>query len=72
MRALWSLATGGAKHTAGASELIRQGIEDMGCPTLILDGDGADRSNNMSGQMNTRLEAFLELVARGEVDNGRH
>lgn len=62
----------GCKHTAGASELIRQGIEDMGCPTLILDGDGADRSNNMSGQMNTRLEAFLELVARGEVDNGRH
>ena len=52
----------GCKHTAGASQIIRAELEEAGFPTLVLDGDGGERQNNMDGQMRTRFEAFLELL----------
>lgn len=52
----------GCRQTAGASQLMRQMLEDAGYPTLVLDGDAVDRANCMEGQMTTRFDAFLELL----------
>lgn len=52
----------GCRQTAGAAQLIRRELEAAGYPTLVLDGDGCDRKNNMTGQLSTRFEAFLELL----------
>lgn len=52
----------GCKETAGAAQLISSTLEEAGFPTLVLDGDGCDRSNDMEGQMSTRLTAFLEML----------
>ena len=37
-------------------------FEEAGLPTLILDGDGCDRSHGGEGQTSTRLGAFLEML----------
>ena len=37
-------------------------LEKAGFPTLILNGDGADRSNTSDGQVLTRLDAFIEML----------
>ena len=52
----------GCRQTAGASQLMRQMLEDAGYPVLVLDGDAVDRANCMEGQMTTRFDAFLELL----------
>ncbi len=52
----------GCRQTAGAAQLIRRELEAAGYPTLVLDGDGCERANNMTGQLSTRFEAFLELL----------
>jgi benzoyl-CoA reductase/2-hydroxyglutaryl-CoA dehydratase subunit BcrC/BadD/HgdB len=52
----------GCKQTMGASALFKQGLEADGFPTLILNGDGCDRSNSSDGQVATRLNAFLEML----------
>ncbi|MCC8047211.1 MAG: 2-hydroxyacyl-CoA dehydratase family protein [Clostridiales bacterium] len=52
----------GCKHTLGGSQLAKKKFEAAGIPTLILDGDGCDRSHGGEGQTSTRLEAFLEML----------
>lgn len=52
----------GCHHTSGASQLARTQLEAAGFPTLVLDGDGCDRSNCPPGQMTTRMQAFMELL----------
>lgn len=52
----------GCHHTGGAAQLARAQLEAAGFPTLVLDGDGCDRSNCPPGQMTTRMQAFLELL----------
>lgn len=52
----------GCKQTLAASQLAKKTLEANGIPVLILDGDGADRSNYNDGQMRTRVQAFLELL----------
>lgn len=52
----------GCKETMGASAAIKEGLEAQGFPTLILNGDGCDRSNSSDGQISTRLAAFLEML----------
>ncbi len=52
----------GCKKTLGSSGLVKQMLEDSGIPVLVLDGDGCDRGNINEGQMETRLQAFLEIL----------
>ena len=52
----------GCKQTMGLSALMKRELEADGFPTLILNGDGCDRSNSSDGQVATRLSAFLELL----------
>ena len=52
----------GCTETAGAAQLLAGTLEEAGFPTLVLDGDGCDRSNDMEGQMSTRFTAFLEML----------
>lgn len=52
----------GCKQTMGASAAIKRELEAAGFPTLILNGDGCDRSNSSDGQVSTRMGAFLEML----------
>lgn len=52
----------GCKQTMGASVLLQSALEQGGVPTLILNGDGCDRSNSSDGQVATRMNAFLEML----------
>lgn len=52
----------GCKQTMGLSAEFRRALEADGFPTLILNGDGCDRSNSSDGQIATRLNAFLEML----------
>ena len=51
-----------ARAAAKASEKAQQQLEAAGFPTLILNGDGVDRSNTSDGQISTRLGAFMEML----------
>lgn len=52
----------GCKETCGASAMIKNNLEAQGIPTLILNGDGVDPANSSDGQIQTRVEAFLEML----------
>lgn len=52
----------GCKGTLGATQLMKNALEQRGLPTLILDGDACDSSNTSDGQVATRLDAFLEML----------
>jgi benzoyl-CoA reductase/2-hydroxyglutaryl-CoA dehydratase subunit BcrC/BadD/HgdB len=52
----------GCKKTLGGAGITKKIIEDGGIPVLVLDGDGCDRENINDGQMQTRLQAFLEIL----------
>ena len=56
----------GCKHTLGGAQLAKQRFEAAGFPCLILDGDGCDRSHGGEGQLATRIEAFIEMLERGQ------
>lgn len=59
----------GCKETMGVSQLAKRELEGAGIPTLVLDGDCVQRSNNTEGQSSTRMGAFLEMLEarRGEM-----
>lgn len=57
----------GCKQAAGGSVLLKEKMQEMNIPMLILDGDGIDKRNSHDGQTKTRLEAFLELLGREDV-----
>lgn len=52
----------GCKQTLGGAYPAKERLEQADIPTLILDGDGCDRGNVNDGQMNTRVQAFLEIL----------
>lgn len=52
----------GCKQSVGGVMLLREKMQEMGIPMLVLDGDGMDRRNSHDGQIRTRLEAFLEML----------
>lgn len=56
----------GCKQASGGSILLKEKMQKMSIPMLILDGDGIDKRNSHDGQIKTRLEAFLELIGTGE------
>ena len=55
----------GCKQSSGGSLLLKEKLNEMDIPMLILDGDGIDRRNSHDGQIKTRLEAFLEMLENG-------
>jgi len=52
----------GCKKSSGISALAKNIFEKNGLPTLVLDGDGCDRRNVSDGQVETRVQAFLEIL----------
>ena len=56
----------GCKNTIGASSLIKRSLEWEGLPTMVLDGDGCNPANASDGQISTRLQAFVEMLAEQE------
>lgn len=52
----------GCKETMGISQFAKRELENAGIPTLVLDGDCVQRSNNAEGQASTRMGAFLEML----------
>ena len=55
----------GCKQASGGSVLLKEKMQEMNIPMLILDGDGIDKRNSHDGQIKTRLEAFLEMIGTG-------
>ncbi|MGX8704330.1 MAG: 2-hydroxyacyl-CoA dehydratase subunit D, partial [bacterium] len=50
----------GCKQTQGLAFEAKRVFEANGFPTLVLDGDGCDRTNAATAQTTTRAKAFLE------------
>ena len=50
----------GCKQTQGLAYEAKKVFEANGFPTLVLDGDGCDRTNAATAQATTRASAFLE------------
>ncbi len=57
----------GCKQASGGSILLKEKMQELNIPMLILDGDGIDKRNSHDGQIKTRLEAFLEMIETGDV-----
>jgi benzoyl-CoA reductase/2-hydroxyglutaryl-CoA dehydratase subunit BcrC/BadD/HgdB len=53
----------GCKQSNGGAFILRDALKSAGIDTLVLDGDACDRSNTNEGQLATRLQAFLEILA---------
>lgn len=52
----------GCKQSSGGAMILKEKMQEIGMPFLILDGDGMDRRNSHDGQIRTRFEAFLEVI----------
>jgi benzoyl-CoA reductase/2-hydroxyglutaryl-CoA dehydratase subunit BcrC/BadD/HgdB len=53
----------GCRQGTGARGIIAQGLKAIGVPVLNLEVDCVDARNFGQGQVNTRLEAFAEMLA---------
>jgi len=53
----------GCRQGTGARGLIAAGLKEIGVPVLNLEVDCVDTRNFAEGQLRTRLEAFLEMLA---------
>lgn len=60
----------GCKQSSGGTMLLKERMQEIQMPFLILDGDGIDRRNSHDGQIRTRFEAFLEVVRQRKMDSG--
>lgn len=54
----------GCKQSSGGIMLLKEALKSREVPLLILDGDGIDRRNSHNGQVETRLEAFFEIIKK--------
>lgn len=52
----------GCKQSSGGVMILKEKLQEINKPLLILDGDGMDRRNSHDGQIKTRFEAFLEVM----------
>lgn len=53
----------GCRQNSGSVRIIRDYLRREGIPLLLLDGDCADSRNNAPGQLHTRIDGFLEMLA---------
>lgn len=53
----------GCKQTLGLAGVAERAFGEAGIPLLVLSGDGCDPRNAPSGQMVTRVQAFLESLS---------
>lgn len=54
----------GCRQNCGSVRIIRDYLRREGIPLLLLDGDCADNRNNAPGQVRTRIDGFLEMLAK--------
>lgn len=57
-----NLCSFGCKECSGGTMLLKEALKQKNIPYLSIDGDGIDRRNAHEGQINTRLEAFMEIL----------
>ncbi|CUP09685.1 2-hydroxyglutaryl-CoA dehydratase subunit D [Clostridium baratii] len=56
----------GCKQSSGGSLILKDILNENNIPLLNIDGDAVDRRNSQEGQNKTRLEAFFEILNKGE------
>ncbi len=54
----------GCKQSSGGIAILKEKMQEIDMPFLVLDGDGIDRRNSHDAQIKTRFEAFLELIEK--------
>jgi len=52
----------GCRQGTGARGLISEGLKNIGVPVLNLEVDCVDKRNFAEGQLQTRIEAFVEML----------
>jgi benzoyl-CoA reductase/2-hydroxyglutaryl-CoA dehydratase subunit BcrC/BadD/HgdB len=52
----------GCRQSCGGAAIIGDWLKEKGISYLVLFGDGADPNNYSTGQIRTRLEAFIEMM----------
>ncbi|MGG7160102.1 2-hydroxyacyl-CoA dehydratase subunit D [Clostridium baratii] len=57
----------GCKQSSGGSLILKDILNENKIPLLNIDGDAVDRRNSQEGQNKTRLEAFFEILNKGEL-----
>jgi len=58
----------GCRQGCGGVAALREGLEAVGVPMLVLDGDCIDERNYSDSQARTRLEGFRELLEARRMD----
>jgi len=53
----------GCRQSSGARRIFRDALLDVGVPMISLDVDCVDERNFAEGQLMTRLEGFMEMLA---------
>jgi benzoyl-CoA reductase/2-hydroxyglutaryl-CoA dehydratase subunit BcrC/BadD/HgdB len=53
----------GCRQSNGSINIIRKSLLEEGLPFLVLDGDCIDNRNYASGQVQTRINGFLEMLS---------
>jgi benzoyl-CoA reductase/2-hydroxyglutaryl-CoA dehydratase subunit BcrC/BadD/HgdB len=52
----------GCRQSCGSLRIIRDSLQKEGLPFLVLDGDCVDNRNYAPGQVQTRIDGFLEML----------
>ncbi len=55
----------GCRQSSGGALILREELQRLGWPVLVLDGDCLDRRNEAPESLLTRAQAFLELLHGG-------
>jgi len=53
----------GCRQSCGPLKIVRDSLQKEGLPFLVLDGDCVDSRNYAPGQVQTRIDGFLEMLA---------
>jgi len=52
----------GCRQSNGGARIIKDSLNKLNIPTLVLDGDCVDQNNSSQGQVKTRLQGFVEIL----------
>jgi len=52
----------GCRQNNGGARIIKDSLNKVNIPTLVLDGDCVDQNNSSQGQVKTRLQGFVEIL----------